>query len=225
MCFSSGMHWKYSLASVWWWWKVDTCVMVLPSHSCISEIHPTTQPSSTHMHLHTHEHRDSYMYSKMQAQASIKVSTGGLKRVHKQHLETYSAQIGCLSLWKPVIALGTVEGRLFMRVNCERKWSICDDDFERKSHVLSFPRPQTLVTHRWLVALHEFFVAPGTFPQQRAKTFDTAAILCDDRAKTATIAPYPAKHYTSCWEETEWPPLGVLEAFSFERTFRTVTLI
>ena len=51
MCFSSGMHGKYSLASVWWWWKVNTCVMVLPSHSCISENHPPTPP---HTHLHTH---------------------------------------------------------------------------------------------------------------------------------------------------------------------------
>ena len=58
MCFSSGMHGKYSLASVWWWWKVDTCVMVLPSHSCISETHPPTPP---HTHLHTETHRDSYV--------------------------------------------------------------------------------------------------------------------------------------------------------------------
>ena len=34
------------------------------------------------------------------------------------------------------------------------------------------------------MALCEFFVAPGTFPQQRAKTFNTAANLRDGGAKT-----------------------------------------
>ena len=73
-----------------------------------------------------------------------------------------------------------------MRVNCELEQAICDGNFEGKSRALSFSRPQTLVTlwHRWLTALCEFFVAPGTFPRQRAKTFDTAAILRDGGAKT-----------------------------------------
>ena len=40
-----------------------------------------------------------------------------------------------------------------------------------------------------------------------------------------TTARYPAEHYVSCWEETEWPPLGILEAFSFERTFQKCVAI
>ena len=38
--------------------------------------------------------------------------------------------------------------------------------------------------------------------------------------KQQTIAPYLAEHYVSCWKEMEWPPMGVLEAFSSKRTFR-----
>ena len=75
------------------------------------------------------------------------------------------------------------------------------------------------------MALCEFFVAPRTFPWQSAKSFDTAAILYKGGAKQQTSARYPAEHYVSCCEEREWPPLGVLEAFSERESSESVALI
>ena len=106
--------------------------------------------------------------------------------------------------------------------NCEHKWAICEDDFERKSRALSFPRPQTLITpeHMWWwrsVSSSSLLVLfRGNVPRPLIWQPFYATV----GPKRQTVAPYPAEYYVSYWEETKWPPLGVLEVFSFERTFR-----